>query len=263
MNSNLITEALHRGFQMLPPNWQGIMDYHLRGRRLRAPYGGPMNGQAERRRIVETIIAAVEPVAIVETGTFRGVTTLWFAEFGRPVYTIELSPRYYAYCRRRLRGLANVTLMRGNSPDILRRLCASTLDPAKPVFFYLDAHWYDHLPLREECTSIFEGQPNSVVVVDDFQVPGDDGYTFDAYGPDKSLCLEHLAPLAGHGVSAFFPAAPSAQETGAKRGCVVLTVDATLAAVLTELQHFVPSAVYRCQQKRSSQCRDLTVAAPA
>lgn len=233
--SNKLGLSLRFLYNRFPPSYQGILDYHFGGKRVRDPYGGPLNGQAGRLRIVEAIIAAAEPAAIVESGTFRGVTTAWLAGFGRPVYTIELSPRYYAYCRRRLKGLSNVTLMRGSSPDVLRALCAGTLDPAKAVFFYLDAHWYDHLPLREECEIIFKRQPNSVVIIDDFQVPGDDGYTFDAYGPEKTLCLAYLEPLASFGVRVFFPAIRSVDETGAKRGCVVITANADIASALDAL----------------------------
>lgn len=59
-------------------------------------------------------------------------------------------------------------------------------------------------------------------MIDDFQVPGDEGYSYDDYGPGKRLCLDYLQPLSQFKLTAFFPTLPSREETGGKRGCVVL-----------------------------------------
>lgn len=62
-----------------------------------------------------------------------------------------------------------------------------------------------------------------VLLMDDFQVPGDVGYEYDDYGPGKALTVDYLAPVVRrHGLSVFFPKADSTEETGKKRGyCVV------------------------------------------
>ncbi|MGH7488291.1 MAG: hypothetical protein ACREMY_22235, partial [bacterium] len=62
--------------------------------------------------------------------------------------------------------------------------------------------------------------PRAVLMIDDFQVPGDPGYSFDDYGPGKALTSEYLPELNGWGL--FYPCAPSSSETGARRGCAVL-----------------------------------------
>jgi len=54
-------------------------------------------------------------------------------------------------------------------------------------------------------------------------VPFDEGYKFDDYGPGKVLDLSILAFLRDEPVQIFFPNTPSEHETGAKRGCVVLS----------------------------------------
>ena len=60
--------------------------------------------------------------------------------------------------------------------------------------------------------------------------PGDDGYGFDDYGVGKRLSLEYLgSQLKQEGLQPFFPYLPSSQETGAKRGCVVVTRNGELA----------------------------------
>src|SRR5262249_10315659 len=53
----------------------------------------------------------------------------------------------------------------------------------------------------------------------------DPGYKFDDYGQGLRLALPYLAPVADLGIAAFFPKLPSAQESGLKRGWVVLAAD--------------------------------------
>jgi energy-coupling factor transporter ATP-binding protein EcfA2 len=92
-------------------------------------------------------------------------------------------------------------------------------------FLDLDAHWHDDLPLREEVDLIFRRWTRPVLMIDDFQVPDDSGYQFDDYGQGKKLSLEYLDPVAHLGFTPFFPALPSSEEVGVKRGWVVLASD--------------------------------------
>ena len=60
-------------------------------------------------------------------------------------------------------------------------------------------------------------------MIDDFKVPGDNGYKYDDFGGGKVLCLEYLEPLIKKlNLGVFFPAIRAEQETGEKRGCVVM-----------------------------------------
>jgi hypothetical protein len=54
-------------------------------------------------------------------------------------------------------------------------------DPTNdPTLFYLDAHWEEYLPLRDELQLIYNNFPRAVVLVDDFKVDDDLGYGFDS-----------------------------------------------------------------------------------
>lgn len=101
---------------------------------------------------------------------------------------------------------------------MLRRL-VRTADPEAPTLCYLDAHWAADLPLREEVAIVFAHWHRPLVVVDDFEVPDDTGYAFDRYG-DTVIGFGLLPPLPG--VDAYLPATPATDETGARRGWVVL-----------------------------------------
>jgi hypothetical protein len=105
----------------------------------------------------------------------------------------------------------------------------------KPILAYLDAHWNADLPLAEEIEIIFSNCPNAVVMIDDFQVPEDSGYGYDDYGPGNALTPEYIAPaVRRYSLIKLYPALPSANETGCKRGCTVLTNKTELADVLVK-----------------------------
>jgi hypothetical protein len=106
----------------------------------------------------------------------------------------------------------------------LRELAKADGCPKSNVFFYLDAHWREHLPLKDELEIISNSWNNSVVMVDDFQVPGTE-YGYDDYGPGRVLNITYLEPLGHLGICCFFPSLDPQLETGMKRGCVVLCRD--------------------------------------
>ncbi len=199
---------------------------------------GPFNGQLNRRHIFKAMISLVQPTAIIETGTYLGATTEFMAATGLPIYTIEGHPRFYGFARARLWWKLNVKLRQGDSRAELRRLFEGPLENLNnaPLFFYLDAHWNEDLPLAEEIDIIFDRSPHAVVMIDDFEVPDDPGFGYDDYGPGKVLNAEYIAPLAEvHGLAIFYPSASSQEETGSSRGCAVLCKAALLGAKLQTL----------------------------
>lgn len=224
----MIKQVLKR---VLGPQAIGMLEYVLKPS-LKESWGGPFNGQAYRQRIYAEVMERLPFKAIVETGTFRGTTTVVFAEQGLPVYTVEASPRFHAYARLRLRNVdEQVHLHQADSRVFLEQLARDDSMPHSDVFFYLDAHWEQDLPLREEVEIIFSNWERAVIMVDDFEVPGT-AYTFDDYGADKVLNLGYLEPLAHLNLQVYFPAAPAEEETGARRGSVVLCNDSQVARVL-------------------------------
>ncbi|WKA30616.1 O-methyltransferase [Bradyrhizobium roseum] len=206
----------------------GIADHKSRDHRKFYPWGFAMNGQTSRLEAVRQMIFAAEIARIIETGTYRGTTTEWFAQFGLPVETVETDERVFAFSKARLSRFPNVAIHLGSSVPFLRsRLADANINDR--VLFYLDAHWENSLPLREELQIIFTHHPNSVIVIDDFQVRDDNGYHYDDYGPDRALTLDYVERSNLPAYHAFYPATPSEQETGARSGWIVLTPDPAIA----------------------------------
>jgi hypothetical protein len=202
------------------------------------PFGGPMNGQTARLEAVRQILFRCDIKQIVETGTYRGTTTEWLAGFGLPVVTIESYLPSYEFSSRRLRSKSNVEVKLGSSVEVLPTIIEKNLDTSVPTFFYLDAHWEKYLPLRDELAIILPNFPSAVVLIDDFQVPGENGYGFDDYGRGKALTAEYLVPCLRPDSAVYYPSAPAAQETGWRRGWVVLTCNADIARELDKIELF-------------------------
>ncbi len=221
---------------------------HYRLQHVQHSWGGPFNGQKFRQRIFFDLLYSFPISAIVETGTYRGTTTALFAATCLHVYGVEIHPRYYAYARWRFyANRGSIHLHRSDSPTFLRKLSNDSSVAKDDVFFYLDAHWQEDLPLREELEIIFTHWKRPIVMIDDFQVP-DSEYAYDDYGPGKSLDLHYIEPiLSAHKLSAFFPSANSSAETGMRRGCVVLCQEMAAreirANVKTLVQHVVKRKV--------------------
>ena len=194
-----------------------------------------MNMQEGRQRMVLRLIDLANSTAIIETGTYLGVTSKFLAAHTSvPIFTAEVNPEFHREATSSLAGSANVHPKLADSRTALREWSADDAVPKANVLFYLDAHWHEDLPLADELSLIAEFWRESLVLIDDFEVPDDPGYMFDDYGPGKRLCLD-IVPTELHGSwTPLFPTLPGREETGARKGCVLL-VPTDRAAGLCEL----------------------------
>jgi hypothetical protein len=203
---------------------------------------GPFNDQQHRAKMFLELRETFGFRTIVETGTFRGATTALFA--GLPdtnVYSVELSPFSFGYCWTRFLRNANVAIFLGDSPDTLRKLSRRKLPT--PIFFYLDAHWFENLPIALELDIIFGAWSDAIVMIDDFKVEGDDGYAFDDYGDQKRLVFEQiLSATDKFAPSYYFPSVAAEEESGARRGSIVILASGLgSAAKFATLRRYDPA----------------------
>jgi hypothetical protein len=202
------------------------------------PSAAPFNGQQER-----CLLAAIRPAAIVETGTFRGTTTEWLAaQYDGPIYSCEIDRRFFLQAQEKLRPFTEVRVSLADSRAFLRDL-QPDLPRDRPVLFYLDAHWLEDLPLAEETRLIVERVPLAVIMIYDFRVPFDAGYSWDDYGPGKRISLDLLHEPKDR-CSFALPTLPAAEETGAKRGLCVMAVAESVRDTLAR-QPRLPQAEWR------------------
>lgn len=197
-----------------------------RGVRLKSSWEGVFNQQLGRKQIFDDINEHFGIETIVETGTFRGTTTEYFSKASAmQVFSIEFDSYNAGYAQARLASYQNVEVINLDSRSGLKYLIEEKkLEPSQNTFIYLDAHWNRDLPLRDELRIVFEfWKDNLVVMVDDFCVPDDRGYAFDDYGESGSLAISHIQDIIHNfNIGVYFPKMNSSEETGSKRGCVVL-----------------------------------------
>lgn len=117
--------------------------------------------------VVRHVIENVKPDRWVETGSHLGWSSAWVAENypGLSVHTVEVDPVFYAKARDNLEPYPQVKTNFGSSPDFLRSIF-STLNEGVSVF-WLDAHWWPPVPLRDEC-KIISSLNRYVCLIDDF-----------------------------------------------------------------------------------------------
>ena len=57
------------------------------------------------------------------------------------------------------------------------------------------------------------------------QLMRDEGYGYDDYGPGKALTIDYLSEeISERSLAAYFPSARSDDESGHKRGCIILAL---------------------------------------
>jgi hypothetical protein len=225
----------------LPDPIRGTFEYY-RHPELLDSLGGALNGQCFRQLMYLDLSLACNFEAIVETGTFRGSTSVFLARNSGSahVYSCEHSDRYFEFAKRRLRGIRNLSLFKLDSRRFIREL---ELPRRARTFFYLDAHWGQDLPLREELELIITKFDNFVIMIDDFEVLDDPGYGFDDYGPGKSLTLRDFPLHQDSRFACYMPTRPSARESGLRRGAIVLACP-NLKSKLDALETLTPLIVH-------------------
>jgi hypothetical protein len=201
------------------------------------------------------IIANTRPDAIVETGTFLGVTTELLSETGLPVFSIELHPRNYGFVRARFGagGISSYPVETVGRPCVGFSMGLCTLCLAAQFSFTLIPTGMMICRLRQ-INIVFTRCPLAVVMIDDFEVPSDAGYGYDDYGPEKAVVSGYISAVLAHQLQAFYPSTPSAADYpsaplaaaglaaigGVRRGCIVLAKKVCHGPALTSIPFLRP-----------------------
>lgn len=206
-------------------------------RQLRATLTGRpyfFNRQKMRLCVFYEIVSKIKFRNFIETGTYLGMTTKFLSTAARKngahVYSCEINEEYFEIAKRTVGDLINVHLHRGNSVDFLLGLSPAVAD--KTNFVYLDAHWYDYLPLKDEL-SILRDWHNTIVMIDDFKVPFDDGFGWDKYDEDREICMRFVDDVIGDRPM-FFPRYPARREGTFARGYCIIPMSDMLVTALED-----------------------------
>jgi len=157
-NSYLVFKWKHSGRVILPP----------------APY---------KRAVIKHYARKFRLESLVETGTYLGDTAWWLKDEFKQIYSIELDEALYQKAGRRLSGLNQVVLLKGDSSSVLPGLLSGL---KAPCLFWLDAHYSGlgtargeiDTPVLTEVKAIFgNGGLDHVLLIDDARLfDGTNGY---------------------------------------------------------------------------------------
>ena len=179
------------------------------------------NGVKGRKIIFQDLLSNYRFSHIIETGTYLGDTSGYMAKTsGIPVLTCEKNESLYSLAKMRLKKIKSIQLHNMDSREFFVELSKIPDITQNECFVYLDAHWGKDLPLKEEISIIASRWEKFVMMIDDFKVPGDDGYIHDRFGTLKYINMDRLKTK--YNLCAYFPSMPSSQEEKPPTGCVVL-----------------------------------------
>ena len=194
----------------------------------------PMNGQKNRLRTSYLLAGILRPTHAIETGTYLGTTTQYLTSMVTyKTYSIEVNQKYLDIAKKRLSSEVEtkaVELILGNSKIEMLNIL-NKLDPNKHrVLVYLDAHWSDYVPLKEEIQSLLDWGGVFIAIIDDFMIPLDPGYGYDQY---LNYRIDASQVPFSEKLSIWVPSEPSTSESGSKRGTAYL-IHAELKAMITD-----------------------------
>jgi hypothetical protein len=120
---------------------------------------------------------------LVETGTYLGDMILAQKGYFKKIYSIELSQALFEKAKKRFRGQPGITLLQGNSGDVIANVLIELKEPA---IFWLDGHYSGGItakiekysPIKEELqTLIASNQLQHIILIDDARgFTGEHGY---------------------------------------------------------------------------------------
>jgi len=121
------------------------------------------------------------PTTFVETGAYLGEGIERYIQEPHfiNIHSIELSEKWYNYCKEKFSNNSNVQIHLGNSFIVIKDL----IDAREPVLWYLDAHFSggetagadieNGCPLIKELETILDRHNlDDIIVIDDMQLMG-------------------------------------------------------------------------------------------
>ena len=157
----------------------------------------------------------------IETGTCLGYTTAFLCQHYEVVKTIEVNAKFLNIAKvNRLNQFDNCKMFFGDSSKDLYGMLENIDDS---TFIFLDAHWGNHCPLKDELQQIARANIRPVIAIHDFLVPNKPELGYDSIN-GQPFTFEWLksdidAIYQKNGYDYHY----NNESTGAKRGIIYIT----------------------------------------
>jgi hypothetical protein len=125
-----------------------------------------------KQQIVQRYAVASKARVFIETGTYYGFMLQACLGYFDKLISIEIEPHFYCRAQKIFKSHANVTLVHGDSGEILPKLLPTL---GSPCLFWLDAHYSGGLtgkadietPIRRELEAILSHSRSHTILIDD------------------------------------------------------------------------------------------------
>lgn len=125
-------------------------------------------------KLVEALSRCLSLDVFVETGTFCGETIHIVRGYFKHIYSVELSPHYFAKAQEKFSNCTDVTLINDDAARAIQALQSKLHE--RSVLYWLDAHWCvadgtagetSQCPLLQELAVIEHFNAQSMIIIDD------------------------------------------------------------------------------------------------
>lgn len=157
---------------------------------------------------------------VVETGTYKGVTTKWLGQNFDRVFTTEIVPLYHEEAKAHIGNMPNVTCVLGDVQIVLPEVLKSC---DNRTIIFEDCHWYKN-PVVGELQILKNSGLKPILVLHDMKNPNHPDFGYDTY-PDQGIVYEwdwikpHVDAIYGEGEYKQYY---NDRATGAKRGAIFI-----------------------------------------
>jgi len=180
----------------------------------------PFNNDFHLQEMMSKFIDECHPDIFIETGTYEGDTTKFFATYDKPVYTTEICKELYDISCNNLKEYKNITALFGDSTPNLISVMPKNKEK---VLFFLDSHGVNDRSLDRELELIAESNITPFITIHDFYVPDTtlgydthDGqiYAFETFKPLFDKIYKQFK-----GYKYFYN---DDSAVGSRRGCIFI-----------------------------------------
>lgn len=178
------------------------------------------NGDTSLQSKFEEIVNEYKPDLILETGTFHGETTEFFAKFGVTVYTTEINYENALTAHNVLKDFKNVRQLIGDSVNCLNKIKENLVD--KKILCFLDSHWNNDKVLERELDFFTENNIKPYILIHDFYNPEHPEYGYDVWDNhryDYNFYKSYFDKVYGENQYSYYY---NKDAVGAKRGVIFL-----------------------------------------
>lgn len=146
------------------------------------PYGAGFHGDKYLVSLADFFLR--QSTHFIETGTYLGVTAIHVAKNypSLNVHTCEINRECVEFVKSKSRRYRNMNVQHARSPEFLHLLFQQFPRMKQECnTYWIDSHWEAYWPLQDEIEFLTKTIDKGFIWIDDFKIPGQPQFSYDAY----------------------------------------------------------------------------------